>query len=78
MLTPAPIDKNVTPYTKRPVFKHNAGLFVEGKSSKSYHAASRVVPQDCRVDGCLGGFECCSDGYCKGRCPQPADRPFWR
>ena len=30
MLTPAPIDNDVVPYTKRPVFRRNAGLFVGG------------------------------------------------
>jgi hypothetical protein len=43
MFLPAPIDKDFVPYTKRPVLKRNAGLFIYGAARGSFGA--RVVPQ---------------------------------
>ena len=41
MFTPAPIDKNFVPYSKRPVLMNNAGLFVDGAAGKG-RGRSRV------------------------------------
>ena len=40
MFVPAPIDKSFVPYTKRPMLRRNAGLFVDGGAGRG-----RVVPQ---------------------------------
>jgi hypothetical protein len=68
MFTPAPIDKDFIPYNRRPVMKHNAGLFVDSSGRGS--GASRVVPQN--LDQCAGKPDCtpcgfggqCHNGYC--------------
>lgn len=44
MFIPAPIDRDFVPYTKRPVLKRNAGLFVDGTGGRG-RGVSGVVPQ---------------------------------
>jgi len=70
MLTPAPIDNDVVPYTKRPVLRRNAGLFVDGNAGRS-RGAPRVVPQIAECAGKEDGTPCgafpnmqCVDGEC--------------
>jgi len=74
MFAPVVIDKDYVPYTKRPVLRRNAGLFV--RSLGRSRGGAWVVPQN---GGCAGkpngtpcgyypGMACC-DGECKfGSC----------
>jgi hypothetical protein len=76
MFVPAPIDKDFIPYTKRPVLRRNAALFVDGKAGSSNPiSASRVVPQIAECAGKPSGTPCgplyngrrllsCQDGEC--------------
>jgi hypothetical protein len=71
MFTPAPIDKDFVPYTKRPVLKRNAGLFVDGGRGRG-RGGARVVPQNRECAGQWNGKPCgyypgmyCCDGECK-------------
>jgi hypothetical protein len=57
MFVPNPIDKNYIPYTKRPVLRRNAGLFVDGKSRGS-RSSGRVVPQIAECAGKPDGTPC--------------------
>jgi hypothetical protein len=68
-MTPAAIDKDYVPYTKRPVLRSNAGLFVAAFGRGG--AGAHVVLQ---AGGCVGkpngtpcgsypGMTCC-DGEC--------------
>jgi hypothetical protein len=82
MFVPAPIDKNFVPYTKRPVLRRNAGLFVDATVAEG-SGAPRVVPQ---VISCAGKPDCtpchrfpdgtqlyCLNGECVGTerdCPR--------
>jgi hypothetical protein len=45
MVRPAPVPDYVAPYTKRPVLRHNAGLFVDGGRGKG-RGGVHVVPQN--------------------------------
>jgi hypothetical protein len=72
MFVPAPIDKDFVPYTKRPVLKQNAGLFVDGAAGRG-RATPRVVLQqipctsyckDKTTDGMRCGPNCA--GTCFG------------
>jgi hypothetical protein len=67
-MTPAAIDKDYVPYTKRPVLQSNAGLFVAAIGRGG--AGAHVVLQ--QAGGCVGkpngtpcgpGMTCC-DGQC--------------
>lgn len=68
MSTLAPIDRNFVPYTKRPVFRRNAGLFVDGKGGG--RGASRVVPQGVDINTGMycadkqDGVPCGPDAVC--------------
>jgi hypothetical protein len=71
MFAPAPIDSDFVPYTKRPVLKRNAGLFVDGVGRG--RGTPRVVPQqvacipyckDRTTDGMRCGANCA--GICSG------------
>jgi hypothetical protein len=44
MYTPVSVDKDFVPYTKRPVLKRNAGLFVDGAAGRG-GSVPRVFPQ---------------------------------
>jgi hypothetical protein len=80
MFVPVPIDKNYVPFTKRPVLRRNAGLFVDPPASQG-RGAARVVPQSsdcagqpvgtrCGMVYTSGGQRyqrtCTSDGQCDG------------
>lgn len=77
MYTPAPIDKDFVPYSKRPVLRRNAGLFVDG-AAKRDSGASRVVPQNPQCAG-KPNFTSCGSypgilllwGLCQPRFPLP-------
>jgi hypothetical protein len=68
MFTPAPIGKDFIPYDRRPMLRHNTGLFV-GVSGRG-SGISRVVPQ--QLDQCTGKANCtpcgfggtCYNGHC--------------
>jgi hypothetical protein len=76
MFVPAPIDSDFLPYTKRPVLKRNAGLFVDGTARRGRGA--RVVPQNYQCGpndigkacGVNNAGICCPDLTCSltGRC----------
>jgi hypothetical protein len=66
MLAPALIDRDFVPYTRRPIFRRNAALFVDGSAGKG-GGGSRVVPQ------CLTSCEPRNQGMpcgvgCQGKC----------
>ena len=71
MFAPALIDRDFVPYTKRPVLRRNAALFVDGSGGRG-HGAARVVPQlncvsyckDRTTDGLACGANCA--GTCSG------------
>jgi hypothetical protein len=71
MFTPAPIDLNFVPYTKRRVLKRNAGLFVDGAAGAG-RSGGRVTPQSASCAGrsdCSGPCHVFPDGtalYCMG------------
>jgi hypothetical protein len=74
MFAPAPIDNDFVPYTKRPVLKRNAGLFVDGTAGRG-RGTPRVVPQQqipC-VQHCMNrttdGLRCGAN--CGGTCQGP-------
>jgi hypothetical protein len=68
MFKPAPIDKDFVPYTKRPVLRRNAGLFVDGARGRG-RGGARVLPQQSALlnfQECVGkpaGVPC---GYWNG------------
>jgi hypothetical protein len=72
MFVPALMDKDFVPYTKRPVLKRNAGLFVDGAAGRR-RGTVRVAPQqipcvqqciDRTTDGMRCGANC--GGTCRG------------
>jgi len=75
MLAPTPIDENFTPYTKRPVLRRNASLFIDSSAGRA-HGSSRVIPQSAscqgkkRCDPCFtapdGSQLFCINGECVG------------
>jgi hypothetical protein len=79
MFVPDPIDRNYVPYTKRPVLRSNAALFVDSGARRKGSAA-RAVPQqssECVVPGTRCGMvytsggqryqrTCGADGQCDG------------
>lgn len=73
MFVPAPIDKDFVPYTKRPVLKRNAGLFVDGGKSKRGSGARVALQQAPCVQHCMGrttdGMQCGAN--CAGTCQGP-------
>lgn len=80
MLTPAPIDRDVVPYTKRAVLKYNAGLFVDGgKRSRRSRIVTASTPTEndypCYGRRCTvapdGWGWCDSKGNLSGSCPPP-------
>ncbi len=56
MFVPTPIDKNFVPYTKRPVLKRNAGLFV-GAGGKGRGASRAILQQSTGLE-CGGKPDC--------------------
>ena len=66
MLAPALITRDFVPHTKRPVFRRNAALFVDGSTGKGSREA-RVVPQ-C-LPSCVPGNDGVACGVgCQGTC----------
>jgi hypothetical protein len=77
MFGTSPIDKNFVPYTKRPVLRRNAGLFVRTTGGGGRAARGALVaPQNTGCAGKANGTPCgsypgmaCCDGECKfGSC----------
>jgi hypothetical protein len=68
-MTPAAVDKDYVPYTKRPVQRSNAGLFVSaiGRGGAGTHVALQsgecVGKPDGTPCGFYPGMTCC-DGQC--------------
>lgn len=71
MSMPAPIDLSFVPYTKRPMLRRNAGLFVDARRGRGRGAKSRVVPQTPECAGRPNGTPCGNDPdmfCCFGEC----------
>jgi len=71
MYLSAQIDKTFVPYTKRRVFRQNAGLFVDGTASRG-SGGILVTLQSADCAGKANGTPCgsyagmyCCDGECK-------------
>ena len=67
MLQLAPIEKDFVPYSRRPVRKNNAGLFVtRGRRARATGVALQASvfrPLDCSYEGqCCGPYLICSSG----------------
>jgi hypothetical protein len=58
MFVPAPIERNYVPYTKRPVLRRNAGLFVDPSAAGRQGGASRVILQSSDCAGQPVGTQC--------------------
>jgi hypothetical protein len=68
MLQLAPMEKDFVPYSRRPVRKNNAGLFVKGGKRKAAGVALQGPPGGCNPGDCCpprgSGLKCGQDGYC--------------
>lgn len=66
MLQLAPIEKDFVPYSRRPVRKNNAGLFVKGGKRKAAGVALQGPVGGCKPRECCGpGLRCDDDGNCR-------------
>jgi hypothetical protein len=76
MVTLAPIDNSYVPYTKRPVLKHNAALFVDGTRGRNYGGARVVRQSTCEANCTIAapGTRC----WCGPCDPVTRTRPILR
>ena len=74
MFAPAPISEKFVPYNKRPVYRHNAGLFIDGGgggrglSQVALQSRSCSGQRDCTVCATSpsGQHLYCINGECVG------------